>query len=144
MADETISAGQVSLSVVPNSAGFSEKIVSDLSDRLGYVGGVLGDTALGTLKKFAAPLAALAASLSVKKVVDDSISAFSDLAGSVKSLQRVVGGSTEEVSGLLGVMRMSGIDSDRCYGHRVLDRRRQHEAYGGDSSRSRRPLQVDA
>lgn len=114
MADETISAGQVSLSVVPNSAGFSEKIVSDLSDRLGYVGGVLGDTALGTLKKFAAPLAALAASLSVKKVVDDSISAFSDLAGSVKSLQRVVGGSTEEVSGLLGVMRMSGIDSDRA------------------------------
>lgn len=114
MADDTISAGQVSLSVIPNSAGFSEKIVSDLSDRLGYVGGVLGDTALGTLKKFAAPLAALAASLSVKKVVDDSISAFSDLAGSVKSLQRVVGGSTEEVSGLLGVMRMSGIDSDRA------------------------------
>lgn len=114
MADETISAGQVSLSVLPNSAGFSEKIVSDLSDRLGYVGGVLGDTALGTLKKFAAPLAALAASLSVKKVVDDSIGAFSDLAGSVKSLQRVVGGSTEEVSGLLGVMRMTGIDSDRA------------------------------
>ena len=114
MADDTISAGQVSLSVVPNSAGFSEKIVSDLSDRLGYVGGVLGDTALGTLKKFAAPLAALAASLSVKKVVDDSIASFSDLAGSVKSLQRVVGGSTEEVSGLLGVMRMSGIDSDRA------------------------------
>lgn len=114
MADETISAGQVSLSVLPNSAGFSEKIVSDLSDKLGAVGGVLGDTALGTLKKFAAPLAALAASLSVKKVVDDSISAFTDLAGSVKSLQRVVGGSTEEVSGLLGVMRMSGIDSDRA------------------------------
>lgn len=114
MADDTISAGQVSLSVLPNTAGFSERIVSDLSDRLGYVGGVLGDTALGTLKKFAAPLAALAASLSVKKVVDDSIASFSDLAGSVKSLQRVVGGSTEEVSGLLGVMRMSGIDSDRA------------------------------
>ena len=114
MADDTLSAGQVSLSVLPNTAGFSEKIVSDLSDKLGAVGGVLGDAAVGTLKKFAAPLAALAASLSVKKVVDDSISAFEDLAGSVKSLQRVVGGSTEEVSGLLGVMRMSGIDSDRA------------------------------
>jgi Phage-related minor tail protein len=69
----------------------------------------------GGIKGMIAPLAAVAAGMAaafgVGKFIEGSIKSFEDLAGSVRPLQRVIGGTTEEVSGLSAAMKLSGMDA---------------------------------
>ncbi len=76
----------------------------------------LGAQLLGGLKKFAGPIAVLVAGFSVGKLVKDSTAAFTELAGATNALQRIAGGTKEEVSGLRGAMQLSGVDADKATG----------------------------
>ncbi|TFB96522.1 MULTISPECIES: phage tail tape measure protein [unclassified Cryobacterium] len=112
----TLSAGQVSLGVKPDATGFGAALSAAVKGESAGIGGALGGVLMTGLKTFAAPLAALGAGLSIKHIVDDSTKAFMDLTGSVKVLQRVAGGSIEQVSGLRGAMQLAGVDSDNASG----------------------------
>jgi len=65
----------------------------------------------GMLGPLAAVAAGMAAAFGVGKFIEGSIKSFEDLAGSVRPLQRVIGGTTEEVSGLSAAMKLSGMDA---------------------------------
>ncbi|MBC7594532.1 MAG: hypothetical protein H7288_11440 [Kineosporiaceae bacterium] len=112
----TLSAGQVSLGVKPDASGFGAALSTAVKGESAGIGAALGGTVMTGLKTFAAPLAALAAGMSIKHLVDDSTKAFMDLTGSVKVLQRVAGGTVEQVSGLRGAMQLAGVDSDTASG----------------------------
>ena len=111
-----LSAGTVSLGVKPNAEGFGKTLSDSIKGQSAGIGEGLGETLMAGLKTLAAPLAALAVGLSIKHVVDDSVKAFEDLAGSVRSFQRIAGGSMEEVSGLRGAMQLAGVDADAASG----------------------------
>ena len=107
-----LSAGQVSIAVKPDTAGFGSSLKSGIMGHVGGVGGDIGGAILGGLKAFAGPIAAVGAAFSVKHLIEDSAKAFEDLAGSVKGMQRVVGGSVEGISGLRGAMQLAGVPVD--------------------------------
>jgi len=69
------------------------------------------------LKGLVSPLALVAAgaaaAFGIGKLVDDSVKSFETLASSTLSLQRVIGGTTEQVSGLKGAFQLAGIQSDQ-------------------------------
>lgn len=111
-----LSAGTVSIAVKPDTAGFGNSLKSGVLGGTAGVGEGVGSLILGGLKKFAGPIAAVAAGFSVKKFVDESVHAFEDLAGSVKSMQRITGGSVEAVSGLRGAMQLAGVDTSNVTG----------------------------
>jgi hypothetical protein len=111
-ASGTASVGTVSVSVAPNATDFGKKLSDDVKSQTSGIGGDLGNTIMGGLKAMAAPLAALAVGLSVKGVIDDSIKAFDDLGTSVRGMQRIAGGSMEQVSGLRGAMQLAGVNAD--------------------------------
>ena len=111
MADTT-SAGSVSLSVKPDATGFGTSLSSLLRTEAGGIGAELGGMILSGLSTFAAPIAALIAGFGIKHVIDDSVQAFEDLAGSVRDMQRITGGTTEQVSGLRGAMQLAGMNAD--------------------------------
>jgi hypothetical protein len=108
----TTSVGTVSVSVAPDATGFGKKVSEDIKSQTSGIGGDLGSTIMSGLKTMAAPLAALAVGLSVKGVIDDSIKAFEDLGSSVRGMQRIAGGSMEQVSGLRGAMQLAGVNAD--------------------------------
>jgi len=105
-----LSAGTISLAVKPDTSKFGSDMKSGIMGKVGGVGESMGGAILGGLKKFAGPIAAVTAAFSVKHLVDDSVHAFEDLAGSVKGIQRVTGGTTEEVSKMRGAMQLAGVD----------------------------------
>lgn len=111
MADTT-SAGTVSLTVKPDAGGFGNALSQQLKGTVGGVGESVGSTLLSGLKAFAGPIIAVTAGLGVKSLIDDSVQAFETLAGSTREMQRIVGGTTEQVSGLRGAMQLAGVDAD--------------------------------
>ena len=68
-------------------------------------------SALGPLALMAA---GAAAAFGIGHLVEGTIKSFEDLAGSIRPLQRLIGGTTEEVSGLRGAMQLSGMDVDKA------------------------------
>lgn len=91
--------------------------VAPAATKAGDTGGLsIGQALLGGMKKFAAPIAALAAGFGIKKIISDSSKAFMDLAGSTNALQRIAGGTKTEVSGLAGAMKLAGVNSDQVMG----------------------------
>lgn len=70
----------------------------------------------GKVKEMLGPLAAVAAgfaaAFSVTKIVENSVKKFDELAGSVRGIQRVMGGTVESVSGLRGAMQLAGVPVD--------------------------------
>ena len=111
MADTT-SAGTVSLTVKPDAGGFGNALSQQIKGTVGGVGESVGSTLLSGLKAFAGPIIAVTAGLGVKHLIDDSVQAFESLAGSTREMQRIVGGTTEQVSGLRGAMQLAGVDAD--------------------------------
>lgn len=89
--------------LVPAAAGAGEA-----------AGTSMGGMLLGGIKKFAGPIALLAAGFSVKKLIADSQQQFESLVGSVNALQRIAGGTKEEVSGMRAAMQLSGVDADKA------------------------------
>lgn len=106
------SVGSVSLAVKPDTTGFAGDLKSKLLGGINGVGEGMGSAILGGLKTMAGPIAAVTAAFSVKHLIEDSTKAFEDLAGGVKGMQRVLGGTTEEVSGLRGAMQLAGVPVD--------------------------------
>lgn len=76
-------------------------------------GSSIGSSLMGGLKRFAGPIAAIAAGFSVAKLVQSSEKAFMGLALQTAALQRVAGGTKTEVSGLVGAMQLSGVSVDK-------------------------------
>lgn len=111
-----LSAGTVSIAVKPDTANFGSSLKSGVLGGTAGVGEGVGSMILGGLKKFAGPIAAVAAGFSVKKFIDESVHAFEDLAGSVKTMQRISGGSVEQVSGLRGAMQLAGVQAENVTG----------------------------
>ena len=112
MASESMSAGKVTLGVEPDASGFGNKLSEVLKGHGEGAGALLGGTIMDVLKTFAAPIAAITAGFSIKHIVDESTEAFEKLAGSVRDLQRITGGSIEQVSGLRGAMQLAGMNAD--------------------------------
>lgn len=112
MAAGTTSAGTVSLTVKPDATGFGKTLSDNVKSESAGIGKDLGGTIMDGLKVMAAPMAALAVGMSVKHVIDDSIKSFEDLGSSVRGLQRIAGGSMEQVSGLRGAMQLAGVNAD--------------------------------
>lgn len=105
------------IALVPSMKGAQGAIANAVvpgATSAGDTGGTsMGQALLGGLKKFAAPIAVLAAGFGVKKIVSESTDAFNQLASTTKTLARIAGGTTEQVSALAGGMRMAGLDSDK-------------------------------
>lgn len=116
MSDGALSAGTVSLAVKPDTAGFAGELKSKILGGVSGVGEGMGGAILGGLKSMAGPIAAVAAGFGIAHIVEDSTKAFEDLAGSVKTMQRISGGSVEEVSGLAGAMKLAGVNADSVTG----------------------------
>jgi hypothetical protein len=72
----------------------------------------------GQLKGMLGPLSLIAAGAAAAfgafKFVDESVKSFENLAGAVRPLQRLIGGTTEEVSGLRGAMQLAGMDTQKA------------------------------
>ena len=79
-------------------------------------GSSIGAQLLGGMKKFAGPIAALLAGFSVVSLVKNSEKAFMDLVGTTNALQRIAGGTKEQVSGLSAAMQLSGVDATKATG----------------------------
>jgi phage-related protein len=109
---DTLSAGAVSLTVKPNADGFGKSLSDAVKGQATGIGGEIGGVLMDGLKAVAAPLAALAVGLSLKHVIDESVKAFEDLGTSVRGMQRIAGGSMEQVSGLRGAMQLAGVNAD--------------------------------
>lgn len=116
MSDGALSAGTVSLAVKPDTAGFAGELKSKILGGVSGVGEGMGGAILGGLKSMAGPIAAVAAGFGIAHIVEDSTKAFEDFASSVKTMQRISGGSVEEVSGLAGAMKLAGVNADNVTG----------------------------
>ena len=77
-------------------------------------GAAIGSGITDGVKKAAKVAAGAIAAIGVGKAVKSSIDAFTGLAASTKSLQRIMGGTAEEVSGMSGAMRLSGMDTSKA------------------------------
>lgn len=108
----TASAGTVILGVRPDGTGFGTSLADIIKAEAGGVGGMLGQLVMGGLKEFAAPIAAIIAGFSVAHVIEESMQSFENLASSVRNMQRLIGGSAEDVSGLIGAMQLAGVNAD--------------------------------
>jgi phage-related protein len=111
MAD--LSAGTVVLPVKPEMSGFGQQLASGVLNQSRGTGEALGSMILGGIKKMAVPIALAVGAFSIGELMKKSIEEFESLAGSVKSMGRIVGGTTEQVSGLRGAMQLSGVPVDQ-------------------------------
>ncbi|WP_025158912.1 hypothetical protein, partial [Leifsonia aquatica] len=120
MAAEGAKLATAWLELVVSTKGAQKSIVDEIGStatKSGQIAGnSLGSSLLGGLKRFAGPIAAVAAGLSIKKVISDSTKEFNALAGSTNALQRIAGGTKTEVSGLAGAMKLAGVNSDQVMG----------------------------
>jgi phage-related protein len=112
----SLSAGTVTLGVKPDTAGFGSDLKSKLLGSTEGVGKGMGSMILGGLKTMAGPIAAVGAAFSIKHVLEDSMHAFEDAAGNVRQMQRVAGGTVEQVSGLSGAMQLAGVETNKISG----------------------------
>ncbi|MDY5662752.1 MAG: phage tail tape measure protein [Coriobacteriales bacterium] len=106
------------VTIIPTTRGAQgevEKAVVPAASSAGDKAGVmLGSKLLAGFKKFAAPIAAVVSIASVKKIASESVDAFTSLAGQTKGLQRIMGGTAEEVSSISGAMKLAGMDTDKA------------------------------
>ena len=87
------------------------KKTSDALGKMGSSGGSsVGSSFLDNLKKFALPIGGVIAGFGIGTAVKKSVDLFESMAGSVKSLGRITGGTAEQVSSLAGAFKLSGVD----------------------------------
>lgn len=111
-----LSAGTISLAVKPDTAGFGASLKSGIGKGANGVGAHLGGLIKDGLKSMAGPIAAVTASFAVGHLIQDSVKQFEELAGSVKKMQRITGGTAESVSGMRGAMQLAGVDVNNIDG----------------------------
>lgn len=93
-----------------DTTGEASKIGSVFEKMGNNAGGGVGSGFLDNLKKFIVPIGGLIAGFGVGEVVNKSVESFETMAGGVKSLGRIIGGTTDTVSGLSGAFKLSGVD----------------------------------
>jgi phage-related protein len=123
------------LELTVSTKGAQKSIVDEVGGAGSKASESLGSTILGGLKKFAVPIAAVVGAFSVGKLVKDSEKAFMDLTGSVNALQRIAGGTKEQVSGLRGALQLSGVDADKASGALTIFSKNLGNA-AGDSAKT--------
>jgi phage-related protein len=100
---------------VTSMAGNTEKEVKKANSKFSDMGDGVGERFGGGLmtgiKRFAVPLAGVIAGFGIGAAVSSTVGKFEELAGGVKGLGRITGGTTEEVSGLRGALTLAGVDS---------------------------------
>jgi Na+/H+ antiporter NhaC len=79
-----LSAGTVSLAVLPDTKEFGEKLKSGLLGKTAGVGEGMGSAILGGLKSMAGPIMAVTAAFGIEKLVEGSVKAFEGLAGTLE------------------------------------------------------------
>lgn len=131
--------GNVALGIVPKlTEDGKASIASQLGQGMGgagtTAGGSFGSSFLSAAKKYAAPLAALFSAAAVKKFASDSVDAFTDLASQTKGLQRIIGGTAEEVSGMAGAMKLSGMDTNAASSSLTIFSKKLEAAQGNANS----------
>ena len=112
MSKDELSAGGVVLSVSPDAKDFGTKLKSMVLGKTAGVGESMGGMIKDGLKSMVGPVAAVAGAMSIEHIVEGSIHSFEDLAGSVNSMKRIIGGSVEDVSALRGAFQLAGVDTD--------------------------------
>ena len=110
---------QATVTIIPNMKGSQEKIAKELSGVDGKAAGTkisasLGTSLLSGVRKHAKAIGGILAGVGVAKFASSCVDSFTSLASSTKGLQRVIGGTAEQVSGLMGAMKLSGMDVDKA------------------------------
>ncbi|MCI1673138.1 MAG: hypothetical protein LKI34_02815 [Bifidobacterium tibiigranuli] len=109
------------IAATPNAEAQITSAIVPAASKAGAKGGASAGSSIGSnliagLKKFAAPIAAAMSVAAVKKFASDSVSQFTSMAASTSGLQRIIGGTTSQVSSLQGAMRLSGMDANAAGG----------------------------
>lgn len=113
-----LATGWLELTVSTKDAqkSITDSVVPGAKKAGDQAGQSIGAQLLGGMKKFAGPIAALVAGFSVVSLVKNSEKAFMDLVGATNALQRIAGGTKEQVSGLSAAMQLSGVDAEKAQG----------------------------
>ncbi len=110
--------GTAYVNIVPSLKGAKQTIGSEIGEKLGAAGKKAGDQmgkqALGAVKKHAKAIGAALSVAAVTKFAKSCTGSFQNLASQTKSLQRVMGGTASEVSGVAGAMRLAGMDTSKA------------------------------
>lgn len=108
------------LELVVSTEGAQKSMTSEMighGEKAGSAGGQsLGSALLAGVRRFAGPLAILAGGFSIGKLVKDSTEQFEGLVAQTNQLQRIAGGTAQQVSGMVGAMQLSGITADKSSG----------------------------
>lgn len=116
--------GQISSAILPAASKTGEQ-----------AGQSIGSKILGGIKANAGLIAGALGGIAVGKGLKDSVDAFVSLNSEVKGLQRIIGGSVSEVSGLSGAMRLSGMDTSKSTTSLTIFSKKL-QAVQGDSSKT--------
>ena len=120
MAEKSIASAYIN--IIPSMKGFNNTLSKELggaASSAGDDGGKkLGSSLLGGLTPhiksigglLVGAFAGVAAIGAVKSFVDSSVSSFETLAGSIRGLQRITGGSVQDVSAMAGAFKLVGLD----------------------------------
>lgn len=104
-------AGSVILAVKGDATNFAKSVKDEVKSKTRGIGEAMGGHIRDGLKSMAGPIAAVTATFGVEKIVEGSISAFEDSASSIRGIQRIAGGTVEQISGLRGAMQEAGVDT---------------------------------
>lgn len=114
-----VEVAQATVTIIPNMKGSQNKITKELNRvNTAAVGSKmsksLGSTLISGVRSHAKAIGGILAGVGVAKFASKCVDSFTSLAGSTKSLQRIIGGTSEQVSGLMGAMKLSGMDVDKA------------------------------
>lgn len=124
-----VSVGTAYVSIIPSTKGFAKAIERDVKPAA--TGHAMGKTtgksfSSGFTKSLGGLAAAgglIAAAVGVKKFATASVQAFRDVGSESMGLQRVLGGTIEEMSTLRGAAQLGGVSTDAmAMGMRTLSR----------------------
>ena len=115
-------------------ANIGDKLGSGMKSSGTKVGKAYGSSIFAAAKKYAAPIAGIFSVIAVKKFASECTSSFTSLAGSTKTLQRLMGGTASEVSQIAGAMRLSGMDTSKANASLTIFAKKITAAQSGTAS----------
>ena len=100
------------IAATPGAEGQISSAILPAASKTGEAAGQsIGSKILGGIKANAGLISGALGGIAVGKGLKDSVDAFVSLNSETKGLQRIIGGTTAEVSGLSGAMKLSGMDT---------------------------------
>lgn len=114
-----VEVAQATVTIIPNMKGAQEKITKDLGGvNTSAVGAKmsksLGASLISGVRNHAKAIGGILAGVGVAKFASKCVDSFTTLASSTNSLKRIIGGTSEQVSGLMGAMKLSGMDVSKA------------------------------